>query len=135
MRVLGTCTLSNRGQPSSPELDGGECSMVLCSAAVDVDAGDGRRGEPEKRASPRISSSQRETITAGQERAGDGSHHRDKTTSSPRPLYLLRKTTSRASLRSPVVMSPSRRRGRSSARIQRRAMVSRAPGQPAAALV
>ena|SRR5215470_4881799 len=25
--------------------------MVLCSATVDVDAGDGRRGEPEKRAS------------------------------------------------------------------------------------
>src|SRR5262245_53271837 len=47
-------------------------------------------------ASPRISSSQRETITAGQERPGehpgDGGHHQDETT--PRPLYILRKTTS-----------------------------------------
>ena len=72
--------------------------MVLCSAAVDVDAGDGRRDEPEKRASPRIISSERETITAGQERAGehpgDGGHHQDETTPSSRPQYLLRKMTS-----------------------------------------
>ncbi len=89
--------------------------MVLCSAAVDVDAGDGRLGEPEKRASPWISSSQREAITAGQERAGehpgDGGHHHDETTPTPRPLYLLRKTTSPCfpSLsRSDVAGSPAR---------------------------
>ena len=72
--------------------------MILCSAAVDVDAGDNCRGEPEKRAIPRISSRQREAITAGQEHAGerpgDGGHHQHETTPSPRPLYSLCKTTS-----------------------------------------
>ena len=54
------------------------------------------------------------------------------TAQSPRSLCFDREATS--PLRAPVVMSPARGPGRSSARSDRRAMVSGVPGPPTAAV-